>query len=236
MAKCAICNKKIGLFGKSVKLYDEVVCQDCWDRLGFNEEDKEKYKYKAAAFLARGKAECEAVIAEGERKANAYREYNYAVVGAAYDNDDGTSRQKLLKSFLQEECDEKYDGMTNKDIKEECDFDEKYWEYPETDTDGYLVITEFEGEPAIKVFADLEEKSQIGWIPKESVSDIIDMVKKHPCEVNITIYGGKYKMLDLDGDKEIIITEQKDYGARVIISYDADAPAPSEVSSHITFE
>lgn len=236
MAKCAICNKGIGLFGKPVKLYDEVICQDCWDRLGFNEEDKEKYKYKATSFIARGKAECEAVLSEQERKVNAYREYSYAVVGVVYNNEDGTSRQKLLKSFLQEENYEKYGGMTNTDIKEECDFDEKYWEYPETGTDGYLVITEYDGEPAIKVFADLEEKVQIGWIPKESVSDIIDMVKKHPCNINIIVYGGKYKMLDFDGDREVVVTDQKDYGARMIISYDSGAPAPSEPSSNITFE
>ena len=236
MAKCAICGKKIGLFSRPIKLYDEVVCQDCWKRLGFNEEDKEKYKYKAAAFLSRGKAECEAIIAEDERKKNALREYTYTIVGTTYDNENGKPIQKLLKKFLADQCDEKYDGYTNKDIKEAYDYDIEYWEYPETDTDCSLVVTEYEGKPAIKVYAEIPEKKHIGWIPKEAVSDVIDMVKKHKCDFALTVYGGKYKKLDMDQEdldadympKDVVITDEKDYGASITISYDSDAPAPAD--------
>lgn len=229
MAKCAICKKNIGLFGKPIKLYDEVVCQDCWTRLGFSEDDKEKYKNKAAAFLARGKAECEAIIAESERKARAIREYTYPVVGVIYENEDGKPIQKLLKAFLSDQNDDKYDGMTNKDIKEECSYDEKIWEYPETDTDGELFITEYNGEPAIRVYAELPERTNIGWIPKDSVATVIDILEKHNCDITITVNGGNYKMLDYDDaeDKDIVVSEKGAYGARVVITYDSDVPVNS---------
>ena len=234
MAKCAICGKKIGLFSRPVKLYDEVVCQDCWNRLGFNDEDKEKYKYKAAAFLSRGKAECEAIIAEEERKKNALREYNYPVVGTVYDNENGKPIQKLLKRYLADQCDEKYDGMTNKDIKDEGYYDVEYWEYPETEAECELCVTSYQGEPAIKVYAEITERTHIGWMPKETVSDIADMLKKHKCDVTLTVYGGKYKKLDTDDEdldadympKDVVITDEKDYGAKVTISYDSDDPIP----------
>ena len=226
MAKCAICNKGIGLFSKPVKLYDETVCQDCWTRLGFNEQDKDKYKNKAAAFIARGKTECEAVIAKSERKANAIREYSYPVVGVSYENENGNPIQKLLKSFLSEQNDEKYDGMTNKDIKEDCSYDEKIWEYPETETDGDLLITEYNNEPAIKVYAELPLKTHIGWIPKESVASVSDILKKHPCDLTISVNGGNYKYLDYDDDKDVVVSEKGTYGARVTITYDADASVP----------
>ena len=177
MAKCAICNKRIGIFGKPVKLYDEVVCRDCWTRLGFSETDEEKYKFKSAAFLTHGKAECESIINEQKAKEKAYREYSYRVVGVTFKTENGHSRQKALKSYLMFENDEKYDGITNKDIKEECDFDYKYWEYPETEAEGELFITEYEGAPAIKVYTNIPEKTDIGWIEKESVATIIDMLK-----------------------------------------------------------
>lgn len=234
MARCAICDKKIGLFSRPIKLYDEVICQDCWNRLGFNDSDIEKYKSNAASFLAHGKAECEAILEEQERKKQAYREYNYNTAGVTFNNDDGKPIQKLLKKYLADECYDPYDGMTNKDIKEEGDYDYEYWQYPEATADVELLITEYDGYPAVKVFAEIPDKKHIGWIPKESTSGVIDMLKKHPCDISLHIHGGKYKKLDTDEDdldsdylpKDKVITEEVSYGARITISYDSDAPAP----------
>lgn len=215
--KCERCGKNIGLFNPGVKTSDGLgVCNKCVDELGY---DKDVVKYRTWDSIRNGKA------AEDQAKAAALKqqeEQTFPIVGVVYKNDAGKEIQKILKSELSKASDEKYQGMTNKDIKEDCSYDERIYEYEDIDLYGLFEFTDYEGSPAIKVCIDeLSGPVHIGWIPKEKVSRVMELIDGRSYAVQIHIYGGKYKYLDMDeNDKDVVLTDETDYKATAMVVFD----------------
>lgn len=234
--KCEKCGQKIGLFGKKAGWHDfysrEYLCSDCWRELGFDDSDVDIYKYKAAAYLMRGKADIVEAQDHAAWIADHTREYSYSVFGVRYKNEDGKDIQKLLAKLPKEGLDSSvfYDCMTNSDIKENFDEDDRVCIFDGIEYDADLAACEFEGEPAVKVYFLSDELGpvHIGWISKQDAPDVSDMIKKHDCSYKLVIEGGKYKHLvyDEETDKCKVVTESGgEYFARVFISYVAEDPA-----------
>jgi hypothetical protein len=123
----------------------------------------EKDKLKAAAYLA-GKYDEEKKNKEEEKlMADKYEHLCVRVVGVTYKNENGQSRQTLLRKI-------KYR-------------DEEFEESLEIETRKY----DFEGSPAIGVYVN---GLQIGNVPKETVPYIIDNWPRMDTITNIEIIGG----------------------------------------------
>lgn len=165
-----------------------------------NYEKKQKLKAEAKAKEEQEKKEAEAIIkAEEERKANT-RSYRYHVHGMNYKNETGEEILKLIRRISDYYRDE--DDPFRMWRKKDYDY------FQESEIDefshlgqlaGDLKVTDFDGEPAVKVYLFDEEADKdqhIGWIPKDQAADVADMLRKHKCQVDIEIDGGKRKIYD----------------------------------------
>lgn len=171
-------------------------------------------------------------VREKSASSSSIRQYSYSVYGVRYKNEDGKDIQSLLAKLPKEGLDSSvfYDCMTNSDIKENFDEDDRVCIFDGIEYDADLAACEFEGEPAVKVYFLSDELGpvHIGWISKQDAPDVSDMIKKHDCSYKLVIEGGKYKHLvyDEETDKCKVVTESGgEYFARVFISYVAEDPA-----------
>lgn len=160
------------------------------------------------------------------------RIYSYSVYGVRYENEDGKDIQKLLAKLPKEEVDasDLYDGMTNADIKESFDEDDRVYIFEGIEFDADLVPCEFEGSPAVKVYfvSGDGEREHIGWISKQDAPTVADMIKKHECSYSLQVEKGAYKHLeyDADADKYKVVTESdSEYFAEVFIIYKVEDAA-----------
>lgn len=160
------------------------------------------------------------------------RIYSYSVYGVRYKNEDGKDIQKLLAKLPKEEADasELYDGMTNADIKESFDEDDRVYIFEGIEFDADLSPCEFEGNPAVKVYfiSGNGEREHIGWISKQDAPTVVDMIKKHECSYSLQVEKGAYKHLvyDADADKYKVVTESdSEYFAEVFIIYKVEDAA-----------
>lgn len=174
----------------------------------------------------------ELVVKTRNNSSSSDRKYSYSVYGVRYQNEDGKDIQKLLAKLPKEGLDSSvfYDCMTNADIKEEFDEDDRVHIFDGIEYDANLVPCEFEGKPAVKVYFISDELGpvHIGWISKQDAPDVADMIRKHDCSYKLEIEGGKYKHLvyDDETDKYKVVTESdEEYFARVYISYSAEDAA-----------
>lgn len=174
----------------------------------------------------------ELVVKIRNNSSSSDRKYSYSVYGVRYQNEDGKDIQKLLAKLPKEGLDSSvfYDCMTNADIKEEFDEDDRVHIFDGIEYDANLVPCEFEGKPAVKVYFISDELGpvHIGWISKQDAPDVADMIRKHDCSYKLEIEGGKYKHLvyDDETDKYKVVTESGgEYFARVYISYSAEDAA-----------
>ena len=158
------------------------------------------------------------------------KSYSYSVYGVRYENENGQDIQRLLAKLPAEGVDssELYNCMTNSEIKDEFDEDDKVYIFDGITYDADLVPCEFDGAPAVKVYfvSESDGNVHIGWISKKDAPDVSDMIQKHDCSYSLEIEGGKYKHLEYDDeeDKYKVVTESgDDYFARVYISYPVDA-------------
>lgn len=147
-----------------------------------------------------------------------HKTIEYKVVGTTYKNEDGDSIQDILQHIPADLIDheELYNGETNADIKE---YGERVSIYEGNELAGKIEETEFEKEPAIKVYLkDVNNKFRgIGWISKPQVEEVKAIFQNHDCTAGIMIVGGKYKYLN---DDEKVETDESTYGARLIVHYD----------------
>lgn len=96
------------------------------------------------------------------------KQYNYKVVGVTFPARDGSSRQKSLRDFW------------NEDVTLDNSFHEVKLE-------GY----EYEGEDALAVFLDGKE---VGNIPADKVQDVAEIGQKaDACEVTLTLNGRDFE-------------------------------------------
>jgi hypothetical protein len=125
------------------------------------------------------------------------------VTGLAYEG-----RQGIIEEWKNSMYDP-YDGMSNKDLKEEGDG--RYYKYPR---DTYSNDITFEPDPtnqydtnAIKVLHS--DMGLIGYIPKDDTARIHKLLSAGtPFSVEAEVYGGPYK--DVDDDE--VTTNKENYG------------------------
>ena len=133
----------------------------------------------------------------------------FKVVGIAYDNENGKNRQDIIKSavdqYFKDEDNVKYDGLTNKEIKEcYCDGD-KVFETQGCEYRGEIKIGSYKNKPTIEVYMfdnfKGTKKQLIGFAAKGIVSEL---VPKMPVSedvyvaVTILVEGGTFKQLSYD--------------------------------------
>lgn len=203
MAKCIRCGRGgMGVLHQAIRLNDKsLICFKCYKELGF----KPLEDITAAPLLYSWndiKDGKEAYLARASRTTKSDESYySYKIVGTAYKNENGADIQKILKNYIEANSyDEPYFGMTNKDIKDEGQYDERIYQYEPVNADAELIPTEYNGDPAVKVMLIDEESDpvHIGWIAAEKAQDVIDMIGGDPILTSAEIRGGKYKFLNLD--------------------------------------
>lgn len=152
------------------------------------------------------------------------------VVGLKYEG----RQAKLKKLINQLKKDdyfyEKYDGLTNKEIKDDysyTDEDDPIWEL----TNEYLPYSTIKSEPtnpydsnaiAVYIGENEDESFQVGYLPSEDAARIQDLIKKATLiDVDAKIRGGKYKYFDFDdfGDEKVM-TGNKDYSLSLTIDFE----------------
>ena len=91
------------------------------------------------------------------------REYEFKVVGVTFNNDDGTSRQEILRKIKNRE--EPFNRYINYTLR----------------------VYSFEGEPAVAVEAN---GIMIGSMPKEDARDVAENIERIE-SVSVRVYGGE---------------------------------------------
>lgn len=142
----------------------------------------------------------------------------FNVAGVTAKNDEGKDIQKLISSYVKDWLgyNDAYEGLTNKEIKEDYYGDKVY----EADVFSFDDIT-FIPEPdnpydanAIKVIH--EELGHIGYVPKSDTKEVKEILKHHEYRVEGEILGGKYKYVDEFEDK--VKVNKHNYGIKLIVS------------------
>lgn len=211
--KCERCGKGIGLVRRGQAIADGYVCYSCLDELGFDKSERgvKRWLYSYDE-IKNGKA---AMLSKksGPTRSNLVE---YIVHGISYDNEDGHSIQKLLSGFVKEEYED--DKLTNAEVKEELEYDDKVYLYPTMDISIKLEPTEFDGEPAVKVYGETSPLvfEHIGWIPKRKAAEVINIITNNDYEVTGELLGGPYKYLD---DDNKIKSDSTEFGCRVTLAY-----------------
>ena len=155
---------------------------------------------------------------ENPEKPSKENHFFFNVAGISKTNDRGEDIQSLIKRYVAEQLEyggeEKYEGMTNKEILEYGD------DVYEVDLDGGCEVT-LELEPdnpydpnAIKVIHD--EIGHIGYVPTEHTARTKTALG-NDCDIDWKLVGGKYKYVDDEEDK--VKTKTLTYGMSIDIRY-----------------
>lgn len=214
--KCVRCGRLVGLTARGMRLFDgNYICFKCFDALGFDKSDRKilnnTYTWNE---IKNGK---EAYL--NPKKNSPLREYTFKVAGVTFDQGDGDP-QKILKKYQAENCDRdyQYDGMTNKDIKEDLNYDDKVYQFEPVEFSPLLERMKFEGKDAIRVSMDTESDAGvlvIGWIPADKVETVNALLDGSVYDITGAVTGGKYKYLSYPDDK--VETETDNFGATITI-------------------
>lgn len=146
--------------------------------------------------------------------------FSFNVAGISFHEDE---LEKLIKVLLKDGAIEKYDGMTNSEIKEGgetvCIYENQY-------IGGVkLEAYEFKGKDAIRVLVkDTQEKYyEVGNVPKEYIERVADLLTDNTIEfthAEYEIVGGKTKYVEYDeDDKPELIEDEVNYGVCVLLYY-----------------
>lgn len=146
----------------------------------------------------------------------------FKVAGVTFKNEDGTDRQKIIKSLAAEARDildkeDLYDGLSNKDIVDIYAGDYNSYVYELTDEffDVELKEYSYEGSPAFHV---VSRNGIVGNVPADMVSTVKDLLEKSTKQHILGFFtGGKAKYLEYDYDKykDVVRTDTLTYGVRV---------------------
>lgn len=210
MAKCESCGAAVGLFGKKkVKVYCDIICADCLHSWGFDESDLEleRYKYKSWRYLRHGKDQCEADYQREQWEKEHHQEKRFRL--ELDEDENGKDLQKIAAKILRETEDGDYGGYTNKDIKEDGYYNDRYYQYS---AKAYPCELRPEGD-TVKIYY---EGYNFGDLP-----EMLPLLKEHPdADADIMILGGKYKYLDMDDDgKDVVLTGKDDYFATIQLNW-----------------
>lgn len=209
--KCERCGKGIGIVRRGQALADGYICYQCLDELGFDKAGRgaKRWTYTYDQ-IKNGKA---ALFSRPAVKKNLEE---YKAHGISYENEDGHSIQKILSAYVKDEYED--DKLSNAEIKEELEYEDKVYVYPSMDIRVILEPTEFDGEPAVKIMGETSPLTytHIGWIPKRDAAHVIEIMNNHDYEVTAELVGGPYKYRDEDDKIRVASTE---FGCRVYLAY-----------------
>ena len=220
MAKCERCGRGgMGVLHYAIKFKDKkYVCFKCLKEFGYKPLKEASYLTLQTSDEVLNNANAFQNV-KIELFKNAVHE-SYPAVGFSFDNDQGVSIQKMLSKFVKEENDglEQYEGLSNKEIKNEW-FDDKIYQFPPTECDVELEPSAFDGEPAIKVLLTDMDSVHIGWIPADDVGHVLNVIKAGDYTVSGEIVGGRYKYSDGGDD---VVVDQTEYRATVYLIYEKE--------------
>lgn len=168
------------------------------------------------------KAEQEEQRRKREEYQQRLRSYKYYVHGLDHKNDEG---RKTISVILQEarKLNDYYRETKKADFQEDLYL--QVGEFDGVALEAELVPTEFDGDPAVKIFirGEDEVRHHAGWIPAEKAEDVTDMIQKHRCITWMEIEGGKVKFLgvDEDGSESVEIDDGEEPFPVVKIEYES---------------
>ena len=110
---------------------------------------------------------------------------------------------KALSEYQKEwtDSDDKYEGMTMKDLKESCRFDEKIYKYPPIDVP--VKLTAFLGDDGSVDISgyvvDGDNKILVGMAAKTKAKKILKILQEESPSIAGELYGGNYWKLESSG-------------------------------------
>lgn len=146
----------------------------------------------------------------------------FNVAGITFEN-----RQNIIQDIINDAKEtmsiDLYDGMTSKEILE-CGYE--VYEISDLKLSSIrLNPTEYKNQDAVEIYiTDFNKKEHmIGYVPKDKVEEVLDFmenIEKHPeytLKADAYITGGKYKNAeyDLEKDKDVLITDKRNYGINI---------------------
>lgn len=216
MAKCIKCGKSTLVRGH-VKLADGAICTPCFKSLGFKLTETAAAAYYKYDQIKDGKdAFYKKKAAEAFERSSFPNEEDYRVHGVSFENEDGQNIQQILSEYVEEECDDF--KLSASEIKEQLEYEDQVYVYQYAEIEIQLDPTMFDGEPAVKVYGEIEPEvfEHIGWIPKRKAQHVIDILNTTGHVVSGEIVGGPFKYIDDDGK---ICSDRHEFGCRVYLSY-----------------
>lgn len=146
--------------------------------------------------------------------------FAFNVAGITFHDDE---LEKLIKILLKDGAIEKWNGMTNADIKE---YGDTVCIYANQYIGGVKLETyEFKGKDAIRVLVkDTQDKyHEVGNVPKEYIQRASDLLTDDTIEfthAEYEIVGGQAKYVDFDDDDKPQISEgEVNFGISIYIYY-----------------
>ena len=199
--KCERCGKSTMLRGK-ISLADAVICKSCFLDLGFSNDDMIHSPFYKYAEIKNGRAAYQDLQ---NARANANYVFLVHFVDGAYD-----VLEKYQKNWTDPE--DRYEGMSNKDIKESGAYNEKIYQYPPLDVDLELQELERDGKPAVGFnLIDGKKNPFIGYAPKTKAKKILQLIEEHPqIRMAAELSGGHYKKLEFWNDHDYVNADWSD--------------------------
>lgn len=179
MAKCKKCGKSLFL-KKKIQLSDAEVCESCSTELGL---DQCAYP---PAFKYEDIKDGYQTYLERQRKAAAARKEYFFLVHDL----DGEFIEKYRKENTDKE--DLWDGMTFKDIRDNCYEGDKIYKYPEMKVYPDFKESTLDGNPALEVYLD---DHMVGYVPKTKVSKAKKLLEDENVTCTAELYGGDYQYL-----------------------------------------
>lgn len=176
--------------------------------------------------LKGGREEYQKQQEEREKERKGYqsrlRHYRYYVHGLDHKNEEGKKTISVILAAARK-VNDFYRTIKKADFEEDPYM--QVGEFDDVALETDLVPTEYEGEPAVKIYIrdDEEQRHHAGWIPKEHAADVADMINKHRCITWMEIEGGKVKSLTVedDGKERVEVDEGEEPFPVVKIEYEA---------------
>lgn len=197
--KCCGCGTNLGMFKKYASLSDGGICKNCFERLGFNFNDKDSFSHYRCEDILHGYGYLMKSQTDVQEESDTIE-----LFVAGYD-----FKQNELKSLLEYENDEY--TLSKKDFLETVadrvyQFDTEY--LPAT-------IVHEDNEHDSNALAVYVDNLHIGYIARKDQKKVnLDNI----AAAEVEIYGGKYKEINFDDYEETIVKGETPYKARLIIT------------------
>ena len=146
---------------------------------------------------------------------------------APIDEETGKNRQRIIQNIAKEGIELgyliPYNDTSNKDMLE-LYIDEEFWVAGQYIKRTKLEITEYNNEPAIKVYiSDYKDVYyHIGYVPKVEINKVLEILNNNPKEIYSEFTGGKFKEIYFDDEvlkDKVRINDSLSYGVKVTIKY-----------------